>query len=60
MLVCEVTSDVAAKIKMSALATYYRDCNHGRELHAAPIEMKRFAKSPLQYHEGGLRHVPPC
>ena len=60
VLVCEVSSDAAAKMMKSALATHNRDCSHGRELRAAPIQMKRFAKSPLQCIEGGLRYVPPC
>ena len=48
VLVCEVSSDAAAQMMKSALATHYRDCTHGRELCAAPIKKKRFAKSPLQ------------
>ena len=49
MLVCEVLSDAAAKMKKPALATNYRDCSLGRELCAAPMQIKkRFAKkSPL-------------
>ena len=54
VLVCEVSSDAAAKMMKSALATHNRDCSHGRELRAAPIQKKRFAKSPLQCIEGGL------
>ena len=49
MLVCEVLSDAAAVTKKPALANYYRDCSLGRELCAAPMQIrKRFAKkSPL-------------
>ena len=49
MLVCEVLSDAAAENMKPALANYYRDCSLGRELCAAPMQIKkRFAKkSPL-------------
>ena len=49
-MVCEELSDAAAQNKKKpALANYYRDCSLGRELCAAPMQIKkRFAKkSPL-------------
>ena len=45
VLVCEVSSDAAAKMKKPALATNYRDCSLGRELCAAPMQRRGLPRS---------------